>query len=101
MERPLIKLEKLGLQQMRRSKLEMYVDILKVLMHNGPLMETKIKCKSRIINVKLNERMNFLIKHDLVEQRSIKRKTVFAVTQNGINILKYFGELEQAPPIAE
>ena len=97
-----MQLEKLRLQQMRRSKLEMYVDTLKVLAHNGPTIQNNIISKANLNFNMLNECLSFLIKNELIEKRTIqKRKSVFAVTKKGINVLKYFRELEQVPPIIE
>jgi len=80
----------------------MYIDTLKVLAHNGPLMQTKIMSKGNFNCNMLNEYLSFLIKHELIEERTNqKSKAVFAITQNGTNILKYFRELEQVPPIIE
>jgi len=50
----------------------------------------------------LKEYMDFLIKHGLVEERTIgKRRVVYAITQRGITVLKYFRELQQVLPIVE
>ena len=85
---------------MRRSKLEMYVDILNVLAHRGPLKLTHIMYKANVNCGILNEYLDFLIKQGLVEKRTIKKEhIVFAVTQRGINVLKYFRELTLVLPI--
>jgi predicted transcriptional regulator len=82
--------------QMRRSKLERYIDILKVLANKGPLKLTHIMGKSNFNGSILKEYLDFLIKRGLVEERSVnKNRTVFAVTQRGITMLKYFHELTQ------
>ena len=87
---------------MRRSKLETYVAILNVLVHRGPLKLTHITYKANVNCGVLKEYMDFLIKQNLVEERlGKKRHSVFAITQRGINVLKYFRELTQAMPIAE
>jgi len=87
---------------MRRSKLEMYVDILKVLAHRGPLKLTHIMYKANVNCSVLREYLDFLIKQNLVEERNVgKSRTVFAITQRGITVLKYFRELEQILPIIE
>ena len=87
---------------MRRSKLEMYVDILKVLAHRGPLKLTHVMYKANVNCSVLKEYMNFLIKQGLVEERTIgKRRVVYAITQRGITVLKYFRELQQVLPIVE
>jgi len=87
---------------MRRSKLEMSVDILKVLAQRGPLKLTHIMYKANVNCSVLKEYLDFLIKQGLVEERIIGRsRTVFAVTQRGITVLKYFRELKQVLPIVE
>ena len=87
---------------MRRSKLEMYVDILRVLAHKGPLKLTHIMYKTNVNCRVLKEYLDYLLKHGLVEMRIIgKASVVFVVTQKGITVLKYFHELEQVLPIVE
>lgn len=87
---------------MRRSKLEMYVDILKVLSQRGPLKLTHIMYKANVNCSVLKEYLYFLMKQDLVEERIVgKRRTVYAVTQRGITVLKYFRELKQILPLTE
>ncbi|MCJ7719152.1 winged helix-turn-helix domain-containing protein [Candidatus Bathyarchaeota archaeon] len=87
---------------MRRSKLEMYIDILKVLAHRGPLKLTHIMYKANVNCSVLKEHLDFLIKQNLVEERTVeKRRIVYAVTQRGITVLKYFHELKQVLPIVE
>jgi predicted transcriptional regulator len=87
---------------MRRSKLEMYIDILKVLAQRGPLKLTHIMYKANVNCSVLKENLDFLIAQNLVEERTIgKRRTVFAVTKRGITVLKYFHELKQVLPIVE
>jgi predicted transcriptional regulator len=101
-ERPPVKLENLKAPQMRRSKLEMYIDILNVLTHTGPLKLTHIMHKANINGNLLRGYLNFLIKQGMVEERTVKkRRAVFAVTQRGITILKHFRELTSMTPIAE
>jgi predicted transcriptional regulator len=87
---------------MRRSKLEMYIDILRVLAQRGPLKLTHVMYKANVNCSVLKEYMDFLIKQGLVEERTIgKRRLVYAVTQRGITVLKYFRELKQVLPIVE
>jgi predicted transcriptional regulator len=87
---------------MRRSKLEMYVDILKVLARRGPLKLTHIMYKANVNCSVLKEYLDFLLKQNLVEERIVgKSRTVFAITQRGITVLKYFRELKLALPIIE
>lgn len=87
---------------MRRSKLEMYIDIITVLSHRGPLKLTHIMYKANVNCSVLKEYLDFLTKQGLVEERTVgKARVVFAVTQRGIMVLKYFKELKQVLPIVE
>ena len=80
----------------------MYIDTLTVLAHRGPLKLTHIMYKANVNCRVLKEYLEFLIKQGLVEERSIgKRRVVYAITQRGITVLKYFKELKQVLPITE
>jgi predicted transcriptional regulator len=87
---------------MRRSKLEVYIAILKVLADKGPLKLTHIMYKANVNCGILNEYLDVLINQGLVEKRTIEKEhIVFAISPRGKNILKYFYELIQALPIIE
>jgi predicted transcriptional regulator len=80
----------------------MYVDILRVLAHKGPLKLTHIMYKANVNCHVLKEYLDYLLKQGLVEERIIGKGSVgFAVTQRGINVLKSFHELKQALLIVE
>ena len=80
----------------------MYVDILTVLAHKGPLKLTHVMYKANVNCSVLKEYLDFLIKQGLVEARSIKKqRLVYAITQRGITVLKYFKKLKQVLPIVE
>jgi predicted transcriptional regulator len=88
--------------QMRRSKLEVYIDILEVLALRGPLKLTHIMYKSNVNCSVLKDQLEFLIKNTLVEERILrKEKVVYAVTSRGLQILKSFREIKQVFPIEE
>ena len=93
---------------MRRSKLEMYIDILLVLVQRGPLKLTHIMYKANVNCSVLKEYLDFLIKQGLVEERTIskkriarKKRTVYAISQRGRTVIKTFRELKQVLPITE
>jgi predicted transcriptional regulator len=87
---------------MRRSKLEMYVDILSVLAQKGPLKLTHVMYKANVNCSVLKEYLDFLLKQGLIEQRTVgKQRIVYAISQRGITVLKYFKELKQVLPIVE
>ncbi len=87
---------------MRRSKLEMYIDILKVLAQKGPLKLTHIMYKANVNCSVLKEYLDFLIQQNLVEEKTIgKKRTVYAITPQGRKVLTYFRELKIILPIGE
>ena len=86
---------------MRRSKMEMYIDILKVLAQNGPLKLTHVMYKANVNCSVLKENLEFLIKQNLIEEQiTIKRrnktKVSYAITDKGRTVLKYFNEINIA-----
>jgi len=84
---------------MRRSKLEMYIDILTVLALRGPLKLTHVMYKANINCSALKENLEFLTNQGLVEEKSVgKRRVVYAITQRGKVTLKQFKELKQVLP---
>jgi len=87
---------------MRRSKLEMYIDILKVLAHKGPLKLTHIMYKANVNCSVLKQYLDFLITQSLVEEKTLgKKRTVYAITEKGLKVLKYFRELKIMLPTLE
>ena len=87
---------------MRRSKLEMYIDILKVLAHRGPLKLTHIMYKANVNCSVLKQFLDFLIEQKLVKERTVgKKRIVYAITERGITVLKYFRELKAVLPLVE
>jgi predicted transcriptional regulator len=81
---------------MRRSQLEMYVDILEVLDHRGPLKLTHIMNKANVNCSVLKEYLDFLTKQGLVEEKIIgKERKVYAITQLGVTVLEQFRELKE------
>jgi len=80
----------------------MYVDILSVLGHRGPLKLTHIMYKANVNCSVLSEYLDFLMERELVEERIVGRnRTVYAITERGVKVLKQFGELKRVLPIAE
>ena len=87
---------------MRRSKLEMYIDILKVLARHGPLKLTHIMYKANVNCSVLKEYLDFLIANALVEEKTMgKKRVVYAISERGTTVLKYFRELKAVLPIIE
>jgi len=50
----------------------------------------------------LKEYLDFLIANNLVEEKTVgKKRIVYAITERGITVLKYFRELKTVLPIIE
>ena len=83
---------------MRRSKLEMYVDILEALARHGPSKITHIMYNVNISCSFLKPKyMNFLIQLNLVEEQKLhQKKVVYVITERGLTVLKWFRELKSA-----
>jgi len=78
------------------------VDILKTLAHWGPLKLTRVMYKANVNCSVLKVYLDFLTKQGLVEEKIIrKERLVYAITQRGVTVLKYFRELKEALPIVE
>jgi predicted transcriptional regulator len=87
---------------MERSRLEMYVDILKVLSNEGPLKMTHLMYKANVDCGVLHEYLDFLIKQGFAEERIISEDRVFfLVTERGVAVLKFFNVFTDARTIDE
>jgi len=86
---------------MRRSKMEMYIDILKVLAQHGPLKLTHVMYKANVNCSVLKENLEFLIAQNLIEEqitvkRRNKTKISYAITDKGRTVIRYFNEVNVA-----
>jgi predicted transcriptional regulator len=85
---------------LRRSKLEMHLDILMTLAKKGPLKLTHIMYKANVNCSVLKEYLDFLIQQELVEEKTIKKeRIVYTITEKGLTVLKYFRELQIMIPV--
>ncbi len=80
---------------MRRSKLELYLDILSVLSKNGPLKLTHVMYKANVNASVLGGFLDFLLKQGLIETKLVgHNRRVFSITQKGIDIVKAWRALK-------
>jgi predicted transcriptional regulator len=87
---------------MRRSKMEMHLDILKTLALKGPLKLTHIMYKANVNCCVLKEYLDFLTQNELVIEKTLKKqKIVYEITEKGIKVLKYFRELQVMLPVVD
>jgi predicted transcriptional regulator len=74
-----------------RSKLEMYIDILKVLEQKGPLRITPLINKANVNGNLLKECLDLLIKHGLIVTQAVgKSSLAYATTDRGTAVIKFF-----------
>lgn len=85
---------------MRRSKMEMHLDILKILAQKGPLKLTHIMYKANVNCCVLKEYLEFLTQNELVQEKTLrKQKIVYEISEKGLSVLKYFRELQIMLPV--
>jgi predicted transcriptional regulator len=78
---------------MRRSKLEMYVDVLNVLAQKEPLKPTHIMYQANFNPNTLKESIDFLTKQGLIEEKPVGKSSIFfTITARGTSVLKFFKE---------
>jgi predicted transcriptional regulator len=87
---------------MRRSKLEMYVGIVKVLAQRGPLQVKQITCETNINGNALTEYLSFLIKQGLIEKVALDKNNVaYANTDRGTAVTRFFDQTDKTFPVEE
>ena len=72
---------------MRRSKLELYSEILSTLAKNPQTLDNiAFSCKMDCVN--LRERLDFLQRINLVEEKSRNKKQLYMLTRRGLSVCK-------------
>ena len=84
---------------MSRSKLEMYVEILKVLGQKGPLQLKHLMSQGNVNCNILKEHLGFLIKQGLIEEVVDKNNVVYANTDRGTSVIRFFEQLDKSFPV--
>jgi predicted transcriptional regulator len=85
---------------MRRSKLQIYVEVLDALVFYGPMRLTRITYKTNVNCSLLKPILKDLIKNELAEERKLKKNTViYAATKEARTTISRFNELAQILPI--
>jgi predicted transcriptional regulator len=86
---------------MRRSKLEIYIDILEALALYGPLKLTRITYKANINCGLLQQILKEFMENNLVEERKLKNIVVYAVAPKARLIISQFKEVSENLPMIE
>ena len=71
------------------SRMEMYLAVIKVLENWDSITQKQLLCKADV-NGAPKEFLNFLIKLDLIMEKSLGNKTVYSITDRGQRLLQYF-----------
>jgi len=95
----------LGLQPMRRSKLEIHIDILRALAYHGRLKPTHITYKANVNCSALKECLSFLLERNLVKEQTIsknrKKRKVYSITDSGLTALRNVKEINKSLHVFE
>jgi predicted transcriptional regulator len=82
------------MMETKRSKLAIYIDVLKVLRNQGPSNIPSIMLKANLNSNVLTEYLGFLVSQSVIEKNTTcGEQAVFVIKQQGVNFLKYFKEL--------
>ena len=74
---------------MRRSKLELYEDILTALADN-PLTVDAVAYACNMDCIAIRQRLDFLAANGMVEEKNYKKQTRYGLTRRGLAIFKTF-----------
>lgn len=95
----------LGLQPMRRSKLEIHIDILRALAYHGRLKPTHITYKANVNCSALKECLSFLLERNLVKEQTIskkrKKRKFYSITDSGLTALRNVKEINKSLHVFE
>ena len=92
----------IGFMIMRRSKLEIHIDVLKALAFHGRLKPTHIMYKANLGCSALKQCLNLLIQNNLVKEHTLhKKRLVYSITKRGLTALKNVMEIYNALQITE
>ncbi|MDG6223851.1 MAG: winged helix-turn-helix domain-containing protein [Candidatus Bathyarchaeota archaeon] len=87
---------------MRRSKLELHLDILKCLVEKRHIKITHIIYKVNINCTALKEYLEFLVNQGLVEEKTLKNhRKVYKITEKGNLALQHFQKLHNMLPVTD
>jgi predicted transcriptional regulator len=84
---------------MPKTKLEIYVDVLKILAQKDSRKTDSIAVALNIGVVELKMCLTFLLKQGLVDKQKVGSYGVdYLITPQGIRVLRHFNELKQGLP---
>ncbi len=92
----MIKMSRMGLgsRSIRRSKLQIFEDVLRAI-DSGEYKPTRIMYKSNLSWNPLNKILNSMINLGLVEERDVKGRKYFFITEKGKEFLELLDHLKR------
>ncbi len=99
-------MREMGFTIMRRSKLEIHIDVLKALACHGRLKLTHVMYKAGVNCGVLKQCLDLLIQRNLVEEHTLHKKrnktsVVYSITEKGLTALKNAMEINNSLQITE
>ena len=73
------------------SRLEKYLTIIEVLNGWDSITKKQIMNKADLNLISLKEDLRFLVKLDLIREKTLRNRTTYSTTHKGLRISKYFG----------
>ncbi len=80
----------------RRSKLEVFVDILKVIAEEGEVRRTRVMFRANLAWNVLNESLDTMEKTGTIKTERKSSGVFLSLTQEGYNLLRRFSAFESA-----
>lgn len=77
----------------RRSRIELYVDILQAIT-NGRESPARMVCAANLSYDRVVKCLDFLEDQSLIQRRSDTRKRRYKVTPRGMDVMKYFSQVQ-------
>ena len=79
----------------RRSRIELYVDVLRAI-YNGRRSPSRVVYAANLSYDRVMRCINFLLEQGLVQRIEGEKKKRYMVTESGREVIRYFGEVENA-----
>ena len=79
----------------RRSRVELYVDILQALA-NGRESPTRIVYAANLSYDRVVKCLDFLEEQELIQRGNEFKKRRYKITSKGMDVVRYFGEVQNA-----
>ena len=80
----------------RRSKLEVFVDVLRVVAREGEIRRTRVMFKANLAWKVLRESLDLMEKTGMIKSEEKASGVFISLTQEGYKLLQRFSEVESA-----